>query len=248
MTPWQGLHRAALKRRLSSFDALFLDDGGVMNDNSLRVPVWQQLIGEFMPPRLGGSAEQWSEANRKTFPPLWAELVEQMPHFSSHREFQRTYSVAWVRRACSAIGLASPADDDALALHLELTQYVWERADSAIPGAVDAVRSLRAAGHLLYTASGGTSWELRTILGRMDIADNFTEFYGPDLIDCVKYGAGYYEKLFDHAGIDPKRALVMDSDEPCCHWALEAGACAVWIDSTGRGDYSSLSALAAALA
>jgi hypothetical protein len=43
---------------------LFLDDGGVMNDNRLRGPQWQRLVAEFFVPRLGGTQEAWSEANR----------------------------------------------------------------------------------------------------------------------------------------------------------------------------------------
>lgn len=35
---------------------IFVDDGGVMNDNRLRAPQWRRLLGEFFPPRLGGSA------------------------------------------------------------------------------------------------------------------------------------------------------------------------------------------------
>jgi hypothetical protein len=29
---------------------LFLDDGGVMDDNTLRVPQWQRPLSEFFPP------------------------------------------------------------------------------------------------------------------------------------------------------------------------------------------------------
>jgi hypothetical protein len=50
---------------------IFLDDGGVMNDNRLRGPQWQRLLGEFLPPRLGGEAVAWAEANRVVAPPLW---------------------------------------------------------------------------------------------------------------------------------------------------------------------------------
>ena len=48
--------------------ALFLDDGGVLNDNSLRAPEWLRLIGEFMPARMGGTSEQWARANQVVFP------------------------------------------------------------------------------------------------------------------------------------------------------------------------------------
>ena len=45
---------------------IFLDDGGVLNDNDRRAPQWQRLVGEFFVPRLGGTHQAWAEANRRT--------------------------------------------------------------------------------------------------------------------------------------------------------------------------------------
>ncbi|MFQ5795557.1 MAG: hypothetical protein ACE5JP_10975 [Candidatus Bipolaricaulia bacterium] len=42
---------------------LFVDDGGVLNDNTRRSLQWQRLLGEFFPPILGGTPESWAEAN-----------------------------------------------------------------------------------------------------------------------------------------------------------------------------------------
>jgi hypothetical protein len=38
---------------------VFLDDGGVLNDNERRAPEWRRLLGEFFAPRLGGTPEAW---------------------------------------------------------------------------------------------------------------------------------------------------------------------------------------------
>ena len=54
---------------------------------------------------------------------------------------------------CARVGVECPDDDDAVALHAEVTCHVWERADSAMPGAADAVLALQRAGYTLYTAS-----------------------------------------------------------------------------------------------
>jgi hypothetical protein len=43
---------------------LFLDDGGVLNDNTVRGPQWRRLVGEYFAPRLGGDPAAWAEANR----------------------------------------------------------------------------------------------------------------------------------------------------------------------------------------
>ena len=43
---------------------LFIDDGGVLNDNERRGAEWRRLIGEYLSPRLGGEPPVWGEANR----------------------------------------------------------------------------------------------------------------------------------------------------------------------------------------
>ncbi len=227
--------------------ALFLDDGGVLNDNRLRANEWLRLIAQFMPPRMGATAEQWMSANREVFPRVWASLQTRIPNFSSHRTFQRTYAIEWMNGMCAAVGVTSLPDDDAISLHTELSMFVGERAMSAIPGAAEAVRALHRAGYTLFMASGTPSWELQAILSKMEINDLFSRPYGPDLIDHVKHGVGFYQRLFEDAGVVPSSALVIESDSNCCQWAIDAGANAVWIDLNGRGDAATLEQFAPAL-
>lgn len=236
-----------LKKSAAWPAALFLDDGGVLNDNDLRAPEWLRLIGEFMPARLDGTAEQWASANRTVFPRVWADLLKRLPTFANHQEFQQTYATNWMSAMCTHVGITPPPDDDAVTLYNELSTYVAERATSAIAGAADAVLSLHRAGYVLYTASGTTSWELRGIMTKMGIAEAFSGLCGPDLVDHVKYGPAFYERVFARAGVAPGSALVIESDPECCRWASEAGAHAVWIDPDGRGDATSLESLARAL-
>ena len=232
-----------LKNSTTGLPELFLDDRGVLNDNGLRGPEWLRLIGEFMPDRLGGTAEQWAGANRVVFPHVWGNLQKRLPELVSHQELQRAYATTWVNGMCAYVDIAPPSDDDAEALYRELAIYVGERANPAIPGAAEAVLSLHRAGHRLNTASGTPSWELRGIMAKMGIAENFTRLYGPDLVDHVKYGPAFYQRVFDDAGVAPSSALVIESDSECCRWASEAGANAVWIDPDGRGDARTLQKL-----
>ena len=44
-------------------EAIFIDDGGVLNDNALRGQQWPGLVAEFFAPRLGGWPKAWAEAN-----------------------------------------------------------------------------------------------------------------------------------------------------------------------------------------
>jgi phosphoglycolate phosphatase-like HAD superfamily hydrolase len=227
--------------------ALFLDDGGVLNDNALRPAQYLTLIGEFLPPRLGATAELWRDANRAAAPAAWRDIVARLPEFKSHREFHLTYGLDWMKRMCDGAGVALPPEDEAWALFCDVMRYCTERVSSAATGAVEAVRSLQRAGYRLYTASGTTSWELRGIVANMGLSDVFIELYGPDITDRVKFGPAFYEAIFSHARLDSAQALVIESDEEACVYAVEAGAHAVWVDADGRGDVDSLAEVAAAL-
>jgi len=237
---------AGLKRPEDRRFVLFLDDGGVLSDNTLRRPQYVRMIGEFMPPKLGGTAEQWRSANMAIFPGVWTDIVKRLPEFGTHREFYRTYALSWMSRTCDLVGVALP-QDEAVALYTELWVQMAAKATAAIDGAPDAVLALHRAGYKLYTASGTPSAELRGIVAKMGVAGTFTELYGPDVIDHVKYGPAFYERIFAHSGVDPARALVIESDEECCPWASEAGATAVWVDPDGRGDARTLAEVAQAL-
>lgn len=62
---------------------IFLDDGGVMNDNRQRAVQWQGLVSEFFAPRLGGTSEARIEATRSVVdrllePEHWQRSI----HFS----------------------------------------------------------------------------------------------------------------------------------------------------------------------
>jgi HAD superfamily hydrolase (TIGR01509 family) len=208
---------------------LFIDDGGVMNDNSIRVLEWQRLVGEFMPTRLGGRPDQWSEANRIAFPPVSDALFARIETFPSHTVFQREYDLAWLRSMCEHIGISLPPEAEALAIAREASLYITARARSAYPGAAGAIRALHDAGYELHTASGEASWELDGYLAGMGVRDCFQHLFGPDMVDVMKAGPEYYRRAFARASVDPANALVIDDSEQVCAWAREAGAAVVRI-------------------
>ena len=164
LSSWRRTSLYELKNSRTGLLELFLDDGAVLNDNCLRGAEKLRLIGEFMPDQLGGTAEQWSRAKRMVFPHVRNSFQKRLPGFATHREFLRAYATSWMSATCAHVGVKPPPEDDAEALHNELTCYVWERADAAITGSADAVRALHRAGYTLYTTSGGASWEFQCVI------------------------------------------------------------------------------------
>jgi hypothetical protein len=105
------------ERRVTARLMVFLDDGGVMNDNGTRALQWQHLVSEFFVPLLGGSAGAWSHANRVVAdclfePDAWRRRVQAA---ADYRSFDRAYQVEWLRGMC-ALGLCCKKEADLLKL------------------------------------------------------------------------------------------------------------------------------------
>lgn len=208
---------------------VFLDDGGVISDNRVRAEEWPRHVGEFLAPRLGGSADGWAAANREVFPRVWSTIGGRMDAFATHREFLRTYDLAWISAICEAAGVAVPDEPDALAIARTAHEYVSARVHAPLAGAPEAVRALREAGYALYTASGTPSRELDVSLALLGIRDCFGRLYGADLVDVPKGSPEFYRRIFADLAINPATALVIDDSERACGWAREVGARAVCI-------------------
>jgi len=157
--------------------ALFLDDGGVMNENTRRGPQWQRLVGRYLMPRLGGAPEVWALANADEASRLFREYGRYFganPH-ASWSEYWAGYEDDWLTGMCAVVGVAAPAERAArLQLSLDCALYVTRRVRAVYPGAVGAIRRLHAAGYALCTASGEPSWELDGYLTGMRVRGCFT--------------------------------------------------------------------------
>lgn len=204
---------------------LFIDDGGVLNDNARRAPQWQRLVGEFFAPRLGGTSQIWAEANRLEAPRIidafWGEAASPYPTFAEHHA---AYHLAWLGSMCERVGVPMLPRADALELAQAATDYVVTRVRADIPGATEAVTALHRAGFALHTASGGSSRDLHHCLTSMGVRDCFGTLFGADLVDFPKAGPDYYRRVFARVGVDPARALVIDDQARVGAWAREAGA------------------------
>ena len=207
---------------------LFLDDGGVMNENARRRPQWEVLVGEFFAPRLGGTPAAWAEANRVLIDGLFAPGAWDARMAAAaaldYAGFDRAYQLEWLGSMCAQVGVPVPPPDEAVALAHAATAHITRRVRAAYPGADEAVRRLHAAGYTLHTASGEPSYDLDGYLEGMGVRACFGRLYGPDLIDTFKNSPAYYARIFADAGIPPAQALVVDDAPAAVGWAAQVGA------------------------
>ena len=207
--------------------ALFLDDGGVMNENARRALQWRRLVGRYFSPRLGGAPQSWAAANAE----VASRLFEQYEaHFNANpgaslADYWPTYDNAWISGMCTAVGVALPPDREARSqLCRECDAFVTRRVRAAFPGVVHEIQRLHAAGYVLHTASGERSWELDGYLTGMGVRRCFVGLYGADQVDTAKASHLFYERVFVHARVAPDAALVIDDSERALDWAAELGA------------------------
>ncbi len=210
---------------------VFLDDGGVMNDNSQRAEQWQRLVSEFFLPLLGGTSEAWIEANRVVANRMfdlenWRMRVQAAADYAS---FNRTYHVDWLGGMCEFVGIPTPPEEECIEFARRAVAYITCRVHAAFPGVVDAIRTLYSQGYALHMASGESSIELAGYLDGMDVRDCFGRLYGPDLIATFKEGPQYYERIFADAGVTPADALVVDDSSRAINWAAQIGARSVHV-------------------
>jgi phosphoglycolate phosphatase-like HAD superfamily hydrolase len=87
---------------------IFLDDGGVMNDNALRGPEWQRLVGEYLSQVLEGYLEGMGVRDlfRTLYGPDLVNTAKQVPEYHS-----RIFEDAGVEP-----GVAVVVDDSPLAI------------------------------------------------------------------------------------------------------------------------------------
>lgn len=212
------------------FPVIFLDDGGVMNENARRGPQWQALVARFLAPRLGGSVEAWRHANRVVAERVWhgyLEAVRENPALDAGL-YRETEHLLWLRGMCAEVGVDAPDDRQAcIQLAEETNAYVTRRVRAAYPGVVEAIRRLHTAGYALHTASGEHSADLDGYLEGMGVRECFGTLYGPDLVRSVKSGPRYYAAILDHAKVDPRDALFVDDGEAVLDAAASLGALTV---------------------
>jgi len=209
---------------MSEITAIFIDDGGVMNDNTLRAPEWRRLVGEYFSPRLGGDKHAWSEANRVVFERI-LPMLEVGHQAQDYVPWYDSYQVIWLREMAAHVGVRAPlGDDECLKMVWDSVDYITQNVHSAFPGATESIKLLHAASFTLFTSSGEHSRELEGHLKYMGVRNCFKTLFGSDLINYGKYSEEFYMRVFEHSHVNPREVLVVDDKLQYLAWAANLGA------------------------
>ncbi len=200
--------------------AIFLDIGGVLADPTLQSAECQRLLGDVLVPALGGTHEDWAEANRAVFPRVW-RLEASWGDDPEVRFFREDMLI--VRGMCELLGIDAPDDDECARLGREFGVYVSRNGDAELDDAASVVRSL-AHRYDLHLATGHASWSAEAVLERIGLRDAFGVLCGPDLVGVRKRSPLFYPRLFELAGVAASEAVVVDDEPQQLARAVAAGA------------------------
>jgi HAD superfamily hydrolase (TIGR01509 family) len=207
-----------------------------MSDPRRRGEDWQRLVGDWFALLLGGAAQAWGEANRNVVERLSDPELASVGAFADFVSFSRYSQREWVRAMCELVGVPIPSGDECLALAASATAALAPRVQVAVPGAVEAIRTLHRTGYTLHTASGSSSMEIAGYIEGMGVRDCFGRLYGADLINTFKDGPAYYLRLFADAGISPTDTVVVDDSPQAVMWAAQAGAWPILVRSASGAE------------
>ncbi|MHA2224856.1 MAG: HAD family hydrolase [Candidatus Hodarchaeales archaeon] len=220
---------------------IFLDDGGVMNDNNLRFHQWRDLVGQYFSPRYGGTIQKWRQANTYALNQLlerYEKTVQKNPKIDFNNYWYKE-QIQWLTNMFNHAKINPPPYEKRAIISRSATDWITPQVKAAFPGVVETIQLLRQRGFLLCTASGEVSWELKGYLKGMGILDCFERLYGPDLINVAKAGIAFYEKIFEEMKIsqNSSTALVIDDSSKNLLWASKLGAKTVHVlNSSKCGD------------
>jgi len=215
---------------------VFLDDGGVMNDNRIRGLQYQKLVGEYFTLKIGGEPYLWAESNVNFLEEIMKEYSKAICDGSDidYKKYHADFVNRWIEEMFNYVKVKLPAKSEYKQIYREAIEYIAPNIRSSYPGVVDTIKKLKRLGFKLYTASGEDSLELKGYLQGMRIMDLFENFYGPDLINTPKTNDNFFKRVFDEILFEPDRTIVIEDKPKFLECALNSGANVIQACLTGE--------------
>ncbi|MBD3408285.1 MAG: HAD hydrolase-like protein [Candidatus Lokiarchaeota archaeon] len=190
-------------------EAIFFDDGGVLNDNTLRTPQWRKLIADYFIPRYGGSVESWAEANKQAAEEILKRMEEVYESGSSTipPDYHEIDDREWLAVMFDYHELEPPEDTSAEAR--AAIEWITARVKASYPGIIQVINEL-APEYTLYTASNEPRYRLEHYLRGMGILEHFEELFGSDILHAFKNTTYYFEKIVEITDVDPETSIFID--------------------------------------
>jgi len=224
------------KITLEKYKVLFLDDGGVMNDNDLRAPQWRELVAQYFAPRYGGSIDDWKNANKEVFNQLferYERTIKENPMIDFN-EFWKLEQIRWLTEMFKMVQISAPAYNQCAKITQKASEWITSHVRSAYPGVVETIKFLKKTDITLCTASGEVSWELKGYLTGMGVLDCFHRLYGPDIINRLKASQSFYQRILDDMQLHPSEVIVIDDSSDYLSMAFELGITTIHVDNTNN--------------
>jgi len=214
--------------------AIFFDDGGVLNDNTIRAPQWKTFCGEFFHSRFGGDPEVWGEANQKAMTSLEIHEMDPKEIYDDYITYYTNFKSEWVKKMFEEAGRSVPPKAEHERIFDTTIEYVWPKVHSAIPGIIESIKLLYSKGFVLYTSTALASRQIKIILKGMGIKQFFSGFYGPDLVNTRKFSPDFFKAIFNDIKLESKKAIVIEDQPRFIEIALKTGANVIQACITGE--------------
>lgn len=212
--------------------AVFLDYEGTLNDSMQSGRLYAGELAGYLGRRFPD--REIANCGRAVLAAM--EATRSMPDqfgdgrtWPGYAEYRHRELRVWLKALLATAGLPLPTTDrDLDVLAADLVLNVAPRY-APTPGAVEAMHQLSRAGLRLYVSSGATTEYTARCLRDAGLIGLFADVFGPDKLDTLKIGAGYFAKCFRYADTDPARACVVDDSPGPLRWALALGARAIGV-------------------
>ncbi len=203
---------------------VFLDFDDTLSDP---IPFFSQFareIGRCLSARFGGLPHDWEKAAADMLVAVEDDYKARFVGnpLNGYRDWLYALPQQTMQLVFAGMGRTVPEDWHEIALTTQADAL--SRCNAAFAGAEEALAGLASLGYPLHMASGQESRYLRGGLTGMGLLRYLDRLFGPDLVDCAKEGAEYYERVFEAVRIRGEEAIVVDDYPPAIGWAPSQGA------------------------